>query len=215
MSDIRAQNEERWLRDESAVYNRLNWFIAANLYETSRQRFFRNSTDEQEMLLMRRPLPTARAYALFCLLLGALPPAAMLYRLFSYGAYRISYEMSVLVILCLMMNVTCALVGKVIGERIGRRMDEIERASWLKMIVTAALYGWWWGITTGAAGGALAFGVGAIVGASVAVPIGIVAFILFTVLHRLIARGGMIDARHFWPLACGVTITIAALILGR
>ncbi|MCA1555820.1 MAG: hypothetical protein LC747_03925 [Acidobacteria bacterium] len=32
-------------------------------------------------------------------------------------------------------------------------------------------------------------------------------------LRLIMARGGMIDARHFWPLACGVVFTITALIL--
>jgi hypothetical protein len=39
------------------------------------------------------------------------------------------------------------------------------------------------------------------------------AFTLFTLLHRLLVRGDMIDARHFWPLACGITMLIAALVL--
>ena len=73
--------------------------------------------------------------------------------------------------------------------------------------------GFAWGAITGAAGGAICFGIGAIFGALYAAPVGTLAFILFTPLHRLLARGGMIDARHFWPLACGVTMTITALIL--
>lgn len=214
MSNTRTQIEERWRKDESAVYDRLNWFIAANMHEASRRRLFRNDDDEQEMLLMRRPIATARAYAVFGLLLGALPPAAIFYRYFSYGVSRYNHELSGLFLFFLLMNMVCLLVGKIIGGRMGRSMDETERTPWIKMILAAAIYGWGWGLATGAAGGAVAFGVGALVGASLASPIGIVAFVLFTILHRLVARGGMIDARHFWPLACGVTMTIAALILG-
>lgn len=214
MSDTRIQTGERWLKDDGAVYDRLNWFIAANMYEASQRRLFRTGDDEQEMLLMRRPVATARAYALFGMLLGALPPAAIFYHFFSYGISRYNHELNGLFPFFLLMNVVCLIVGKIIGGRMGRSMDETERTPWVKMILAAAIYGWGWGLATGAAGGAVAFGVGALVGASLASPIGIVAFILFTILHRLVARGGMIDARHFWPLACGVTITIAALILG-
>ena len=82
------------------------------------------------------------------------------------------------------------------------------------MILNAMLTGLCWGLVTGAAGGLVAFGLGAIVGVICAVPIGVCAFVLFTTLHRPLARGGMIDARHFWPLACGITLTISALILG-
>ena len=71
-----------------------------------------------------------------------------------------------------------------------------------------------WGAVAGFAGGLVFFGLGAIAGLICAVPVGIIAFTLFAPLHRLLARGGMIDARHFWPLACGVTMIISALILG-
>ncbi len=67
---------------------------------------------------------------------------------------------------------------------------------------------------TGALGGFVFFGIGAFVGAALAVPVGALAFAVFAPLHRLLARGGMIDARQLWPLALGVSGTIAALILG-
>ncbi|HEV7905805.1 MAG TPA: hypothetical protein VGO96_18340, partial [Pyrinomonadaceae bacterium] len=112
-----------------------------------------------------------------------------------------------------LMNFTCALVGFGMGRLTGRNVAQVERRGWHRMFVHALGKGIAWGVTTGAAGGLLAFGVGAIVGAAIATPVGIVAFASFTLLHRLTARGGMIDARHFWPLACGVVLTIAALIL--
>jgi hypothetical protein len=62
-------------------------------------------------------------------------------------------------------------------------------------------------------GGVLFFGVGSLFGAFMALPFGMLGFLLFTPLHRLMACGGMIDARHLWPLACGVALTISALIL--
>ncbi len=70
-----------------------------------------------------------------------------------------------------------------------------------------------WGLTTGAVGGVWFFGFGSFFGALIALPVGMLGFALFTPLHRLMARGGMIDARHFWPLAGGVVFTITALIL--
>jgi hypothetical protein len=39
------------------------------------------------------------------------------------------------------------------------------------------------------------------------------AFAAFAPLHRLLARGGMIDARHLAPLAWGINLAISALIL--
>ena len=37
---------------------------------------------------------------------------------------------------------------------------------------------------------------------------------LRTLFHSPLARGGMIGARPFCPLACGVVMVISALILG-
>jgi hypothetical protein len=82
------------------------------------------------------------------------------------------------------------------------------------MLLMLPLMGTVWGAVAGGAGGLVFFGIGSLFGIVCAVPVGIVAFTLFTPLHRLLARGGMIDARHFWPLACGINMIVSALILG-
>jgi uncharacterized membrane protein YedE/YeeE len=112
------------------------------------------------------------------------------------------------------MNLVCCLVGRVLGAGLGRRVDALERRSWPVMLLASLALGLLWGLGTGAAGGAVAFVVGAVFGAACAVPVGMPAFVVFTTLHRLLARGGMIEERHLWPLAFGTTCTIAALILG-
>ena len=71
-----------------------------------------------------------------------------------------------------------------------------------------------WGAVAGGAGGLVFFGFGSLFGVVCAVPVGIMAFTIFAPLHRLLVRGGMIDARHFWPLACGTNMIVSALILG-
>ncbi len=81
------------------------------------------------------------------------------------------------------------------------------------MLPMAAAFGILWALVTGAAGGAIFFGIGAIFGAVCAIPVGIAAFLIFTPIHRLLAHGGMIDARHFWPLALGIVAVITMLIL--
>lgn len=215
MLDTLTQTGPRWRRDDYNVEARLNRLLAANRHEAARRRLFRNPGDEEQVRLMRHPIQTERAYALFGMLLGAWPPAAIFYRFLSFATPLNSYDVSFLFSLCLLMNMVCMLVGRKVGAQIGRSIDEIEHKSWSRMVVLAALSGLWWGVATGAAGGALCFGTGAIFGALLALPVGFVGFIFFTAFHRAVARGGMIDARHFWPLSCGVAAFIAALILGR
>jgi hypothetical protein len=196
------------------VYTRLNWLVAVNTQEQERRRLFRHAGEEEEFLLMRRPLATRRAFALFGLMLGLFPPAAIFMRIFGYGlgAYKSS---ALLFIVCLLMNFTCAGVGYVMGGALGQSIERLERRSWTLMLMMLPLIGAAWGAVTGAAGGLIFVGLGAIFGAIFAIPIGALSFILFASLHRLLARGDMIEARHFWPLASGATLLAAALVLGQ
>lgn len=167
-------------------------------------------------MMMRRPLPVERAYGLFGLLLGTLPPAAIFYRMFGEEVARQGFP-SVLFLLLLAMNVVCALMGRFLGSRFNgmvAKIDEAEDHSRLRMIFLPPLIGMLWGAITGWAGGLIFFGIGALFGALFAIPVGVMAFALFMPLHRQMAHGGMIEASHLWPLAWGVVMTLTALILG-
>jgi hypothetical protein len=193
----------------------LNWLLAENGPAARRQRLFRGSLEEEEMLLMRRPIPTQEAYALFGLLLGALPPVAIFLRIFAqfFTGNWPFVPGSGLLILLLTMSAACCFLGRRMGARMGRWLENESGASLSWRFFVSLLAGAVWGVVTGAAGGFPAFGIGAVLGAAFAVPVGVVAFPIFTLLHSRLACGGMIDARHFWPLACGVVMVISALIL--
>jgi hypothetical protein len=194
--------------------SKLNWLLTENQREANRLHLFRNSSEEEELLLMRHPISTEKAYELFGLLLGALPPLAIFWRIFG-GQFLFMWALgSGLSTLLLIMSVICCLVGKRVGALMGRRLDNGDNASWMWQLFMSSFAGMGWGVITGAAGGFPAFGIGAVYGAICAVPVGVLAFPFFTLLHHPLTRGGMIDARHFWPLACGVVLTITALILG-
>lgn len=201
------------------VNARLGWYYAFEYAEARRRFLFRDAQEELEAASMRRPMPTESAYARFGLLLGALPFAALFLRIFrdEFARHLFDGQWSQLewgwFALLLSMNVAGALSGRFFGAMLGRNIDALERRSWHSMFWGTLFFGFLWGIMTGALSGVLAFGIGAFFGAAFAAPFGMVAFALFTPLHRLMARGGMIDARHFWPLACGVTMLLAALVL--
>lgn len=161
-------------------------------------------------MAMRRPISMQRAYARFGMLLGALPPSAIFYKMFAREMAREPF----MFLLILAMNVACCLAGRFFASKLSLMLNAFERRSWTKEFFMALLIGWLWGTGTGAAGGLIFFGFGAIFGALYAIPVALIAFALFVPLHRLLARGGMIEAGHLWPLACGVTMTLTALILG-
>jgi len=195
----------------------LNWLLAANAQALEHRRLFRNGAEEAQMLLMSRAVSTERAYALFGMLLGALPPAAIFARLLGYGAdgsMKMIASDAYLFILCLMMNVVSCLGGYLWGFLFSAALFQRERESWTGMLLVVPVIGALWGIFTGSLSGLFYFGYGGFIGAALAAPIGIAGFLLFAILHPLLERGGMIETRHFLPLACGITSIITALILG-
>ena len=194
----------------------LNWLLRENELAELRSRTFRSAREEEEFLLMRRPVAAREAYSMFGLLLGTLPPAAIFLKLFGLALVGPGHGISPgLLFLLFSMNVFCAAAGLYFGSRMSRMASAAEGWRWTPMLLAAAGIGFIWGVATGAVGGLPAYGFGAIVGAIFAVPVGMLAFLLFMPLHRLLARGGMIDSRHLWPLACGVVTLITALILAQ
>ena len=95
----------------------------------------------------------------------------------------------------------------------GRWIGDPRAWAWHKYVLSTLLMAVAWAVVTGAAGGAVGFIVGAFFGVVCAIPIALAAFPAFAVLHRLLSHGGMIEEQELWPLAFGVPLTIAALIL--
>ena len=156
-----------------------------------------------------------RAFGLFGLMLGMFPPAAIFIKMFGgYGLSGYHSSGSIFFILCLLMNVTCAVVGCRMGKALSRAVEKAGKRRLSVMMLRFALIGIAWGAVTGFVGGLAFVGIGAFFGPIFAMPVGALAFTLFAPLHRALVRGGMIDARHFWPLSSGASLFAAALILG-
>ena len=111
------------------------------------------------------------------------------------------------------MTTVCCLVGRAFAGHVGRLIGDPRRRSWPGLIFGSLLLAGLWGLVTGAAGGAVCFGFGALFCPFFALPVALVAFPVFATFHRLLSRGGMIEARSLWPLAYGVPGVIAATIL--
>ena len=202
---------------QTEIDAKLKWLTESLAAEEQSRRLFGTPLEEEQSRLMRRPLMTQEAYAKFGALLGALPPAAVFYRIFGYGMYRATFSepdwWPFFFLLCFAMNFVCGMVGCKLGRIAGQHIDDLERVSWNRMLITTTLIGIFWGLAVGGTGGAVFFGVGAPFGIIFAVPIAALAFPVFTLLHRTLTRGGMIETAHFRPLAWGTTMTIAALVL--
>lgn len=165
-------------------------------------------------------LTTEEAYAWFGTFLGLFPPFALFARVFgtalSEGLTRrlpTADGFLFWALLFLVVNAVCCLVGRKFGALLGRKFGDPRGWRWPVFVFSSLMMAVAWGVVTGAAGGAVVFLIGAFAGIICAVPVALAAFPVFAVLHRAQSRGGMIEERRLWPLAFGVPLTIAALIL--
>jgi len=188
---------------------RLSWLKAEIDPEVQRRRLVL-AEEERRVLSLQRPLTTEQAYRWFGTFLGLLPPLALFER---FLAGTRGDDALWVVALCVGMNVVCCLVGRWFGGRLGRWAGNPRPRSRAGFALVVFLMAVTWSVVTGGLGGVLFFGIGAIFGVLCALPVALAAFPAFAFLHRLISRGGMIEARHTWPLAFGIPLTIAAMIM--
>jgi hypothetical protein len=165
--------------------------------------------EEGRALTMRRPMTTEQAYRLFGTFLGLIPPLALFERTL---AKTHGDEAFWFALFCVGMNAICCSVGRWFGAHLGRWAGDPRKRSRTRFAFVVFVMALTWSVVTGASGGVLVFGIGAIFGVFCAAPVAFAAFPAFAILHRLISRGGMIEARHAWPLAFGIPLTIAAVI---
>jgi hypothetical protein len=161
-------------------------------------------------------VPAAEAYAWFGTFLGLFPPCAIFARILG-GFYvrEVPYTNGFFLwcLLLLSMNAVCCYVGRRMGRAVGRKLGDPRAFSAPLLLLFSLMMAVAWGVVTGAAGGAVGFVVGAVFGVMCALPVALAAFPVFALLHRALARDGMIEERRLWPLAWGVPLTVTALIL--
>ena len=170
---------------------------------------------ESPALAFQNPMSSEDAWSQFGLWLGIIPPAAIFLKLFSYG-FTLGWRPAAVgfAFLFLAMNFVCALTGRRIANEFSKVVANYQRRSWSLMLFVLPLMGMAWGAVTGFVGGLLFFGIGALGGIAFAIPIGLVAFTLFAIFHRLIEFEGFAEQKHLLPVSIGICLTIAAFILG-
>ena len=161
-------------------------------------------------------MSTEEAYAWFGTFLGLFPPFAIFVRIFGGGLSNwegLPPAAFLWMALLLLMNGVCCLVGRKLARVLGRGIGDPRSRSWLGNLLFALMVGGAWGAGTGGLGGAPFFLIGALFGVVCAIPVALAAFPVFAVLHRAQSHGGMIEEADLWPLALGIPLTAAALIM--
>lgn len=199
-------------RDNELARQKLDALSAVNA-EVFREKFLYRSECEKAAATMKNPFDCVKTFSRFGLILGTFPPAAMFTRYFiDSGGLRVE-DLWIIGILAI-VNTLSAIVGFFSGKLIGRTIRQVETYSWSKMLLLLPLIGMFWGIAAGAAGGIIILIFGAFFGAILGGITGSVALPAFTILHRLLKTGDLIDRSHFLPLAFGVAFIICGFILG-
>jgi hypothetical protein len=171
---------------------------------------FRSEQERFEAETMKNPLSPEETFAYFGLMLGTFPPLAFFLRcLFETAVFAVW-----IVGIFLIITLITAVVGFFSGQFLAKVIRQAENFSWSGMILILPFIGLLWGIIVGGAGGAIVFIFGAIFGGVIGGIIGFIALPLFTIFHRLLKKGEMIENKHFFPVSFGVVFAISAFILG-
>ena len=187
--------------------------LAANHKIKLEKANFRDEQERFEASLMKSPITTEKAFSYFGAMLGLFPPFAMFAKFYFDSMLNRNPEPAILAFM-LAMNVICLVVGYFSGKVVGNIVSPVEKMSWTKMLLLIPFIGILWGIMTGGAGGVIVFVVGAFFGAFVASLVGGIAIPAFSIFHRLLKKGDVIEEKHFFPVAMGITCAITAYILG-
>ena len=198
--------------EEDNLQSRLNSLLSANADFSRNQSLYHSDKERFEANSLENPLTSETAFSYFGLLLGTIPPAAFFLKfLFESDANNGVFFVFVLMLL---VNITTAVVGYFSGKLVGKLVAELEKLPWAIMLLITPFLGFIWGAITGGLGGIFLFVVGGIFGAVIGGFVGVFALPIFSTLHRLLKRGDKIEAKILLPVAFGLTLTIAALILG-
>jgi hypothetical protein len=196
-----------------AVTERLSTLLEINSKTERQKQLYRSNRERLDAELMYHPLKAEEAFSYLGLMLGILPPATIFTRFVIEG--EILPDGAWFIGVLLIVNTVSAVVGFISGKSVGKLIVAMEKLGWSKMISFLPFIGILWGIMAGGAGGFVIFVFGAIFGAIIGGMVGAIALPIFVVFHRILKRGDVIDAKHFWPVAFGVTLSICSFILGR
>ena len=193
------------------VEQRLEHLLRLNAEIARRKSLFENETQRRKAVLMTRPLDSRQAFGYFGLMIGSLPPLAIVLKaLLSPRPGPTGL---------LLLIAAAGLVTSVVGFQIGRRyvpgtLRYFSGFSFPNRIALWTALGVAWGATSGAAGGLVIFLIGSIFAGIAGGVIGAVAVPLIVALHSSVRVGDFIETKHFLPIAFGVILSICAFILG-
>ncbi|MEO8574225.1 MAG: hypothetical protein ABI481_09675 [Pyrinomonadaceae bacterium] len=162
---------------------------------------------------MTSPIDSRKAYSYFGLMIGALPPFAMVFR--GIDKTFPSDRLLVFFLLLALAGVATGIVGYATGRFIPSAVRYASRFRFPNRILLLLAMGFAWGAVSGAIGGLFLYVVGSIFAGIVGGLVGAVVLPILATTHSMMRRGDLIEMKHFLPIAFGITLTFCAFILGQ
>lgn len=196
--------------DYVAAERSLKWLIAENAAMARSQD--PKSNEKLQALVVKHPIDTESAVACLGFLTGLLPTAAIFLKI-AFEGNLASLELGFFILGAFSIAATSA-AGYFSGKMAGKILANLEKKSWPIMLFALPWVGIVWGLLSGAIGGVVLFGIGAIFAGAIGAVVAPVVLTAFGIFHRLLKTGDVIETARFLPVAFGITLTVASLILG-
>ncbi|MEJ7846536.1 MAG: hypothetical protein WKF92_00430 [Pyrinomonadaceae bacterium] len=195
----------------NVIDDRLDQLLAANAEIARRKSLNISGLHERKAAVMIHPVSLERSFAYFGLMLGSLPPASIIWAIFSPSGIA---DGNWLIGLMLAANILTAIAGYLSGKLVSDCVRQIRDFPLWTQFALLPLIGLSWGAISGGIGGALILIYGGFIGALFGGAVGLTALPLFVILHRSLSYADTIERKHFLPIASGITLTICGFILG-
>lgn len=199
--------------DDRIVEQRLAGLLKLNAETAREKELYRSDRERTEVDLMARPVDSRRAFAYFGLLIGSLPPFALVFKIISETMPAERIPVLFLTLLAT-SGIAAGVTGYVSGTFIPSAISRVTTFSLANRIAMVSLIGFAWGAVSGALGGVFIFLIGSIFGSLAGGLVGAVALPILLAFHSVLRSGDFIELKHFLPIAFGITLTLCALILG-
>ena len=193
---------------------RLEMILAENARFERRTEY--SDADTLAASLMKNPVNTETAVARLGLLTGAIPTSALFIKVFimqSKGGSDFTASLAIGAMIAVSICVTST-AGYMTGKAAGQILQTIESKNWPGMMLLLPFIGAAWGLLSGAAGGIVLLGIGAVFGGAIGLAVGALIFTAFGILHRLLKTTDQIEQNRLLPISIGLVSIVAAFILG-
>lgn len=208
-SNIRSADRD----DGGIVEQRLARLLLLNAEIARDKQLYPTERDRINVSLLTSPIDSKESIGYFGLLIGTLPPFALLLKL--VGETASGWQMSALFLsLLAVAGIATGLAGFASRRFVASAIESSSRLRLPNRIAALSLIGLAWGTASGAIGGLFIFVIGSIFAGILGGVVGAIALPLMIGLRSLVSHGDLVEMRHFRPIALGITLTLCALILG-